>query len=200
MAKTLEFWFDFASSYSYLSAMRVEKEAADRGVDVVWKPFLLGPIFAKQGWTSSPFVIYPAKGRYMVQDIKRLADLRGLPFVLPKEAPARSMLANRIGLAVLDYEWGVCLCKAIFQAEFGEGLDIADEAVLGALIKQAGQEPATIFEKALSADNKQKLKEQTAEAETLGIFGAPAFITPEKELFWGDDRLDQALDLIAGDR
>lgn len=60
--KVIEFWFDFASTYSYLSAMRIEPLATDAGFEVYWKPFLLGPIFASQGWNGSPFNIYPAKG------------------------------------------------------------------------------------------------------------------------------------------
>ena len=54
-APKLEFWYDFASTYSYLSAMRIEALAAPAGVEIVWRPFLLGPIFQAQGWTTSPF-------------------------------------------------------------------------------------------------------------------------------------------------
>ena len=70
----IEFWYDFASTYSYLSAMRIESLAAGAGVEIVWRPFLLGPIFRAQGWDTSPFNLYPAKGRYMVRDIERLAQ------------------------------------------------------------------------------------------------------------------------------
>ena len=64
-APRLTFWYEFASSYSYLSAMRIDAAAQAAGVEVVWQPFLLGPIFKAQGWTSSPFSLYPAKGRYI---------------------------------------------------------------------------------------------------------------------------------------
>jgi 2-hydroxychromene-2-carboxylate isomerase len=57
----LEFWYDFASTYSYLSAMRIEALAAAAGAEVAWKPFLLGPIFHAQGWTTSPFNLYPPR-------------------------------------------------------------------------------------------------------------------------------------------
>jgi 2-hydroxychromene-2-carboxylate isomerase len=63
MSASIEFWFEFASTYSYPAAMRVDYEAARRGVEVVWRPFLLGPIFKTNGWTDSPFNLWPAKGR-----------------------------------------------------------------------------------------------------------------------------------------
>ena len=89
MTAPLAFWFDFASTYSYLSAMRIETEAARHGIGVDWRPFLLGPIFAGQGWTTSPFNIYPAKGRYMVRDIERLAQARGVAFRMPGDVVTR---------------------------------------------------------------------------------------------------------------
>ena len=92
----LEFWYDLASTYSYLSAMRIEAMAAKPGVDLEWRPFLLGPIFKAQGWTSSPFNLYPVKGQYMVRDITRIAADRGIPFVMPEPFPAHSLLAVRI--------------------------------------------------------------------------------------------------------
>ena len=65
----LEFWYEFASTYSYPAAMGIEALAETAGVEVVWRPFLLGPIFGEQGWNDSPFNIYPAKGRYMWRDM-----------------------------------------------------------------------------------------------------------------------------------
>ena len=69
----IEFWFEFASTYSYLSVMRIERAAQAAGVDIAWKPFLLGPVFLALGWNDSPFNIYPPKGRYMWRDLERLA-------------------------------------------------------------------------------------------------------------------------------
>lgn len=75
----VEFWFEFASTYSYLSVMRIERAAQAAGVDVAWKPFLLGPVFLALGWNDSPFNIYPPKGRYMWRDLERLCAKEGLP-------------------------------------------------------------------------------------------------------------------------
>jgi len=62
----IDFWFEFASTYSYVAAMRIEEECARAGVPLEWKPFLLGPIFsAQQGIKDSPFNVNPVRGRYM---------------------------------------------------------------------------------------------------------------------------------------
>ena len=60
-----EFWYEFASTYSYPAALRITALADQRGVSLIWRPFLLGPIFMAQGWRDSPFNVYTAKGRYM---------------------------------------------------------------------------------------------------------------------------------------
>jgi len=192
--RRLEFWFDFASTYSYLSAMRVEREAALRDIDVIWKLFLLGPIFAKQGWTTSPFILYPARGAYMKRDLERICAGRGLAFQMPLQMPAHSVLASRIALIALDEGWGVDFCKAVFAAEFGEGLDIADKDVLRDILRMLDNPSEEILLRAQDDNNKQRLRDAGARAEVLGIFGAPSFVTESGELFWGDDRLIDALE------
>ena len=92
----LEFWFEFASTYSHVAAQRIAAVAGAAGVTVVWKPFLLGPIFRKQGWNDSPFNIYPAKGVYMWQDLERQCAKHGVPFRKPSVFPRPSLLATRI--------------------------------------------------------------------------------------------------------
>jgi len=82
-ARKIQFWFEFASTYSYPAAMRLEQAAAQAGVALEWKLFLLGPIFRSQGWSDSPFNLYPAKGRYMWRDLERTCEKAGLPFRRP---------------------------------------------------------------------------------------------------------------------
>jgi len=86
----VEFWFEFASTYSYPAAMRVEARARAAGVTVEWQPLLLGPIFQAQGWNDSPFNIYPAKGRYMWRDLERVCTGLGLPLRRPSRFPRGS--------------------------------------------------------------------------------------------------------------
>lgn len=191
--RRLEFWYDFASSYSYLSAMRVEALTVAAGVELIFRPFLLGPIFAGQGWTTSPFNLYPAKGRYMVRDIERLSAERGMPFRLPAQFPARSLTAARLALVGEDEGWIGSFTRAIFEQEFAVGRDIADPAVLGDVLARLGLKPARLMAAIENAGLKQRLKERTAAAAERGIFGAPTFIAADGELFWGDDRLEQAI-------
>ena len=95
--KKITFWFEFASTYSYLAAMRIELLAQASGLVVEWKPFLLGPIFAGQGLTDSPFNVFPIKGAYTWRDLERECIKYGFP-VLQKPAvfPGNGMLAARV--------------------------------------------------------------------------------------------------------
>jgi 2-hydroxychromene-2-carboxylate isomerase len=197
MTATIDFWFDFASTYSYLTALRIERAAADSGVAVTWRPFLLGPIFAAQGWTTSPFNVYPARGRYMIRDISRIAEARGIPFELPKPFPQNSLLAARAALALDDQAQRAAFSRAVFTMEFAENLPINDPAVIGSCLDRAGADKTAILAATQTDAIKSRLRVETAKAERLGIFGAPAFLTADGELFWGDDRLEMALDWAA---
>ena len=189
----LAFWFEFASTYSHLAAVRVEALAASAGVAIDWRPFLLGPIFAAQGWTTSPFNIYPAKGRYMVRDIERIAAARGLTFRLPDPFPQNGLLAARLARLGRDEGWVAPFTRAVYRAEFAEGRDIADRTTLAEILEGLGLEPGACFRAAESDAIRAALRADTAEATALGLFGAPSFVTADGELFWGDDRLEQAL-------
>jgi 2-hydroxychromene-2-carboxylate isomerase len=195
-APRIEFWYEFASTYSYLSAMRIEAAAEAAGVEVLWKPFLLGPIFFAQGWNTSPFNLYPAKGRYMVREMERLTAARGLPFKMPSPFPQNSLLAARIAIIAHDEGWGIAFSKRVYAAEFGEGASISDAAGLGGILRDLGQDPARILDLTGRPETKERLKQRSEEAQELGIFGAPSFLA-KGELFWGDDRLEQALSLAS---
>jgi 2-hydroxychromene-2-carboxylate isomerase len=189
----LEFWYEFASTYSYLSVMRISDLARQASVEVVWRPFLLGPIFKAQGWDTSPFNLYPTKGRYMIRDMQRITASRGLPFVMPPTFPANGLKAARLALIGADEGWIEPFTRAVFEAEFGRGEDIAQPAVIEKALSGLGLDAASLLARAEDPAIKQRLKDQTAEAASRGIFGAPSFITEDGELFWGDDRLEQAL-------
>ena len=188
-----EFWYEFASSYSYPAAMRVEALAAERGVALVWRPFLLGPLFAGQGWRDSPFNLFPAKGRYMWRDLERICGALGLPLKRPDPFPQNSLLAARVALA-LDDALRPAFSRAVYRAEFGQGRPIDAPATLAALLAEIGVAPEPLLARAVEDANKAALKAQTARAMALGLPGAPCLTTADGEVFWGNDRLEQGLD------
>jgi 2-hydroxychromene-2-carboxylate isomerase len=189
MAAALDFWFEFASTYSYPAAMRIERLAAAAGVAVRWRPFLLGPIFGAQGWRDSPFNIYPVKGKYMWRDLARICAREGLPLRLPPVAfPQNGLKAARLALAGEAEGWTPAFTRAVYTANFAEQKNIADDAVLNDILMRLGIDPAA----ATAAIDKDRLKAQTGEAIARGVFGAPSF-TVGDELFWGNDRLEDAL-------
>lgn len=189
----LEFWYDFASTYSYLSAMRIEPLAKAHGVRIHWKPFLLGPIFKAQGWSSSPFNLYPNKGRYMVRDMERICAARGLPFRMSSSFPQNGLYAARLALIGADEKWVAAFTREVYLAQFRDGADISDVSILANALSAVGLEPEAVLAQSRTDKIKDALMTQTSEAAAREIFGAPSFVTENGELFWGDDRLDQAL-------
>jgi 2-hydroxychromene-2-carboxylate isomerase len=190
----LDFWFEFASTYSYPAAMRIGALARDRGVIVRWRPFLLGPVFKAQGWDNSPFNIYPVKGRYMWRDLERICAAAGLPLVRPAVFPQNTILAARVALVALAEGWGEDFSRAVYAAEFGEGRDIGAPGLIADILTALGRDADAVITRAQADDNKLMLRKNTEEAQALGIFGAPSIVTADGELFWGNDRLEAALD------
>jgi 2-hydroxychromene-2-carboxylate isomerase len=183
-SRTLDFWFEFASTYSYPAAMRIGAIAREAGVVVRCKA---------QGWDTSPFNIYAAKGRYMWRDLERLCQELDLPVVRPDPFPQNTLLAARVALAAAGEPWFEAFCRSVYGAEFGGGRNIADAGVIGGILDERGVAPATYLAAAQTPEVKERLKLQTEDAQRLGIFGAPSFTTLDGELFWGNDRLEAAV-------
>jgi len=189
----LDFWFDFASTYSYLAAARIRPLAAAANVQVRFRPFLLGPIFKTQGWETSPFNLYDAKGRYMWRDMERLAAEQSLPFRRPDPFPQNSLLPARVALFGLTQGWGEDFSVAVFHVQFVEDGLINEPHTLAEVLTYLKVDAEAALAAAQSDDIKSALRLQTEEAQRLGVFGAPTFVTADGELFWGNDRLEQAL-------
>ena len=187
----VQFWFEFASTYSYVAALRLEDEARSAGVPLDWKPFLLGPIFQRQGWNDSPFNLYPARGRYMWRDIERQCHKHHLPFRKPTRFPRSSLLAARVACAAADRPWLPEFVRAAYRANFADDRDIAEPAVMGEILRFAGEEGRNTLARAQTPEIKERLRQQTEAAWGLGVFGAPTFVV-DGELFWGNDRLEEA--------
>lgn len=189
---TLHFWFEFASTYSYPAAMRIAARAEAAGVPLAWRPFLLGPIFQAQGWNDSPFNLYPVKGRYMWRDLDRICAKEGVPLRKPSRFPRPSLAAARVACIGGREPWGPAFVRAVYTANFVDDREIGDAAVVAAILTELGLDAETILAEAQRPAVKAELRANTDEAVRLGIFGAPSFVA-DGELFWGNDRLDDAL-------
>jgi 2-hydroxychromene-2-carboxylate isomerase len=189
---TVEFWYEFASPYSYLAAARIERLAAAAGLRVDWRPFLLGPILAQRAHDPSPFQNpTPAQRRYRWRDLQRLCAAEAMPLRLPSTYPRNGLLAARVALIAVTEGWGATFSRAVYHANFAEDRDIAAHAVIADIVAALGRDTA-VLEQAQAAENKARLKAQGEAAARRGIFGAPSFLVGD-ELFWGNDRLDAAL-------
>ena len=179
--------------------MRIESLCHEAGIILDWCPFLLGPIFKSQGWDSSPFNIYPAKGEYMQRDMSRLAEKHELPaFVMPPKFPQHSVIAARIGIIARDEGWVGDYSKAIFSRQFVEAKDIHDDASLYEILEDLGKPASEVLARSKTDQIlKDRLKIATDTAVEIGIFGAPSFVTENGELFWGDDRLEDAIEWVS---
>jgi len=191
-APTLDFWFDFGSNYSYLSAMRIEEAAAAHGVALRWQPFLLGPVFRALGWETSPFVLQKEKGDYVWKDMVRQCRKYGLPWQRPSNFPRAAVLPLRIALAGAGQPWIGEFCRGTMRLNFAEDRDIDAPETMARLLAEMDLPAHRVIDEALSDANKLRLRRQTETAMEKGIFGAPTFFVGE-EMFWGNDRLDDAL-------
>jgi 2-hydroxychromene-2-carboxylate isomerase len=196
---TLEFWYEFASTYSYPAAARIEQAAADAGVSIRWRPFLLGPVFAAQGWNDSPFNIYPAKGRYMWRDLERICRRQGLPMKRPSRFPRNGLLCARVATLAAKEGWCGSFTRAVYHANFAEDVEIGEPGVVAGILDALGRNGRADCERAQAGEIKDALRASTQEAMERGIFGAPTFLVGE-ETFWGNDRLEDALSwAVCGD-
>lgn len=196
---TLEFWFDFGSNYSYLSAMRIDALAREKKVQVIWKPFLLGVVFKALGWETSPFVLQKIKGDYTWRDMARQCDKYGLPWRQPATFPRTALLPMRVALIGADQGWIAPFARRMMTMNFAEDRDIDNIEAVSEVLAELGLDAPAIVALALTPDNKVRLRRQTQQAQALNMFGAPSFLS-DGELFWGNDRLEDALAHAAASR
>ncbi|WP_050467529.1 2-hydroxychromene-2-carboxylate isomerase [Herbaspirillum chlorophenolicum] len=191
-APAIEFWFDFGSNYSYISVMRIEQEAAAAGARVVWRPFLLGPVFRALGWSTSPFVLQKEKGDYTWKDMQRQCRKYGLPWQRPSSFPRSAVPPTRIALANAEQPWIGEFCRRVMQLNFVDDRDIDHAGLVHEVLQAMGLPAQALWEQAQSEAWRERLRTQIGMAHQRGIFGAPTFFVGD-EMFWGNDRLEDAL-------
>jgi 2-hydroxychromene-2-carboxylate isomerase len=186
MSRSIEFFWDAASPYTYLASTQIEAVAARAGASLVWKPFLLGKVFEATG-NKMPAAI-PAKGKHLFLDVRRWAEHYGVPVGFPKVFPVNSVLALRAGIAAGRHGQGAAFAKAVMKAYWVDGTDIGQAGVIGAVAAALGLDGAALVAQAQEQPVKDELRANTEEAVKRGAFGAPTFFVGE-QMFWGNDRL-----------
>ena len=195
MAGSLDFFYFFGSTYSYLTVMRIERTARAAGVEVRWRPFSVRALMTEQGnlMRSQPAV----KTAYMWRDIERRAALHGLAFNRPTWPSDPDQLANRIGILAMTEGWCPDYSRASFHAWCVEGRPLGDPAAIEAILGGLGKNPAETVARANGAEIRARYDAETDAARRLNVFGSPSFAVGT-EIFWGDDRLEEALAWAAG--
>jgi 2-hydroxychromene-2-carboxylate isomerase len=190
-ADPIEFWFTMGSTYSYLSVMRLRELEQSTGIRFRWRPFHLLVIL--QDMKHVPFADKPAKSAYMWRDLERRAAMYGLPISLPVPYPAqRSIVANLVAILGMRQGWGVDFVRAAYRRWFQFGQETGSEPNVSESLRDIGQEPQSVLALANATETTNALRVETEVAKQLGIFGSPTFVIGH-ELFWGDDRLGDAI-------
>jgi 2-hydroxychromene-2-carboxylate isomerase len=194
MSAKLEFWLTLGSTYTYLTVQRIEQTVSEAGLELEILPFNLGLIFRKANFF--PFNEGTDKTAYMWRDIERIAASRGLEPNLPAPYPSPETLrANKVALVTVQQGLGLAWIRQSYEAWFGKGLLPGTDDNLSNSLPAVGLGVDMTIAQAESPEAAAALQEQTELAESYGIFGAPAFRAMD-ELFWGDDRLEQAINWV----
>ena len=193
--KSVEFYFDLGSPYSYLAYYRLLQMAEQQEIQIVYKPILLGGVFKATG-NRSPIEI-PVKGAYSILDMQRWAEYYQIPMQMNPHFPMNTLTLMRIltGVQLLHLEKFEQVLKLLFDAMFGTPKNLNEPTVLAEVLKPSGFSVEDIMSMVQSDVVKQKLITETEQAIQRGIFGAPTFFVGD-EMYWGQDRLhfvEQAL-------
>jgi 2-hydroxychromene-2-carboxylate isomerase len=188
----IDFWFMVGSTYTYLSVSRLHQVEAATGIQFRWRPFNVRAIM--QEMSNIPFATKPIKLAYMWRDVERRASKYGLPSRVPAPYPLKNLeLANRVAVLGESEGWCAGYVRATYRRWFVDGEEAGAEPNLSESLREIGQDPGRVISTARHDSIGRALEAATADAKKLNIFGAPTFVT-RGELFWGDDRLEDAID------
>ena len=187
MTKKVDFYFDFISPYSYLAHQKIK---AIKNVSFNYKPVLVGGLHNLQGITAPAFI--KAKLKHMISDCDLIAKKDKFNFIWNSKFPINSLQIMR-GYLFINNESKNIYLNIMFDAYWKDNLDISNEEILKSLLKKCKIDPDSFFEGIKDPKIKNELKNVTQEAHDKEIFGAPTFVVNNK-IFWGQDRLEFALD------
>ena len=188
---TIDFWYSIGSTYSYLTVMRLPGVAKASGLKFRWRPFNVRHVMVAQN--NIPFKDKSEKSAYMWRDIARRAARHGFAPLIPAPYPLPGLvLANQVAILGTEEGWGETYTRSTYRRWFDAGQPAGEEPNLSASLAEIGQDPQRVIDAAQSDRIAGALASATQEAMALGVFGSPSFVV-DGELFWGDDRLEDAL-------
>ena len=190
MTKSVDFYFDFVSPYSFLAHKRIRKIENVDNIKFIYKPILLGGLHNLIGITAPAFINQKAK--FMVRDCKMVANKFNIKFTFNSKFPINSVNLMR-GLLSVSPDKKNSYINNFFDAYWKDGLNLNKQKIIISVLKKC-KINFDDFQKVIKNQNiKNKLKKLTQDAFKKNIFGAPTFVV-NKKIFWGQDRLDYALD------
>jgi 2-hydroxychromene-2-carboxylate isomerase len=189
--RTIEFWFSIGSTYTYLTAMRLEEVAKSSGVEVRWRPFSVRAVMIEL--KNIPFTGKPVRMAYMWREIEHRAEAYGFPARVPAPYPLTEFdRANRVAIVANGEGWCTPYVRESYRRWFQEGEEPGLEPNLRSVLTALGQDPDRALRKASSEAVGRAYLTATDEAKRLNVFGSPSFLV-SGEVFWGDDRLEDSI-------
>ncbi len=186
MVRTLEFYYDYGSPYSYLADTQVETIAKRTGATLVRKPMLLGGIFKATG-NASPMTV-PLKSKWSASDMPMWARHYGVPFRPNPYFPVNTLTLMRGAAAAQLDGFFERYHPAIYRAMWVDGRNLNDMTEVAKVLTEAGLDAARVGQRVQDQDVKDRLKATTDEAVARGVFGAPTCFVDDT-MFFGNDRL-----------
>jgi 2-hydroxychromene-2-carboxylate isomerase len=190
--RRLEFFFDCSSPWTYLAFHRIESVAAAAGAELVWRPILVGGVFNAVNpsvYQQREQPVLP-KARYYVKDLRDWARHYGLAIGSPPVFPVNSVKAMRGAYVALEHGVLPAYARAVFEAYWGELLDISRDEVLEPIVARLGLDVADYLSRIAAPEYKQKLRDATDELVRRGGFGSPTMFVDGDDMYFGNDRLD----------
>ena len=190
MIKSIDFYFDFVSPYSFLAHKRIRKIENEEKIKFIYKPILLGGLHNLIGITAPAFI--NPKAKFMVRDCKMVANKFDIKFKFNSKFPINSLNLLR-GLLSINYDKKKTYINNFFDAYWQDGLNLNEEKIIITILRKCKIKQADFRKEINNQIIKNKLKKLTQDAFKKDIFGAPTFVV-NKKIFWGQDRLEYAIE------